>query len=149
MARVPKQGLGAAETRQRGRNTSGLDSRLIATVPDLSTPVQGTGYDYLNVTGTVTLGGNFTFHMMPGAENSFAAGDSLTLVSSSALTGTFLNLPHGTRLFASHGTGSFVINYTSTSVVLNQFLPVPEPSTWALMITGLGVVIFATLKRRR
>lgn len=117
---------------------------------DLSTPVPGTGHDFLNVTGTVALGGTFNFNMVgAGATSAFSAGDSLTLLNSSGLTGTFLNLPGGTRIFASHGVGSFVLNYTSTGVVLNQFLPVPEPSTWALMFTGLGVIAWATLRRRR
>lgn len=116
---------------------------------DLSTPVQGTGHDFLNVTGNAALGGTFTFHVQPGAEHSFSGGNSLTVLSAGALTGTFLNLPGGTRIFASHGVGSFVINYTSTSVVLDQFLPIPEPSTWALMIAGLGVVAWTTLRRKR
>jgi len=117
---------------------------------DLSTPTQGTGYDFLNVTGTVSLGGTFNISMAgAGATNAFSAGDSLTLINSSGLTGTFLNLPDGTRIFAAHGIGSFVINYTSNGVVLNQFVPVPEPSTWALMFSGLGVLAWTTFRRKR
>ena len=116
---------------------------------ELNTPVAGTGYDVLSVSGNVTLGGTFNFSMMPGAENSFSGTDSLTLISGNSLTGSFVGLPDGTRFNAVHGTGSFVINYTANGVVLNQFLPVPEPSTWALMLAGLAVVGCTVLRRRR
>jgi hypothetical protein len=50
---------------------------------------------------------------------------------------------------------SFVVNYGSgsvfdpNSVVYSDFLftPVPEPSTWALFITGLGLVGWQSRRR--
>jgi hypothetical protein len=38
---------------------------------------------------------------------------------------------------------------TVGSDVLLNFTPVPEPSTWALLLAGLGLVGFRKLRRRR
>ncbi len=116
---------------------------------DIAGTSQGTNYDYLAVSGTATLGGNFTFTMALGAENLIGGGATLTLLSSSALSGAFVGIPNGTRLLASSGTGSFILNYGPTSVTLSGFQPIPEPSIWALLLAGVGAVAVATVRRRR
>jgi fibronectin-binding autotransporter adhesin len=46
------------------------------------------------------------------------------------------------------GQFSLSLDNTGTNLVLN-FSPIPEPSTYALMIAGLGVTALATRRRRR
>ena len=46
------------------------------------------------------------------------------------------------------GTGQFDISQSGSNLMLN-FMPVPEPSTWALLLCGAGAVLFPALKRRR
>ncbi|MSU51361.1 MAG: PEP-CTERM sorting domain-containing protein [Opitutus sp.] len=47
------------------------------------------------------------------------------------------------------GQGSFLVTYTGSNLVLSNFDPVPEPSTWALIIAGLGIAAFTTLRRKK
>ena len=130
----------------QGNLTLLASSRLLF---EISGNVQGASYDFLSVSGAATLGGSLSLSMLPGAENNLSATSSLTLLSATSLTGTFANLPNGTRFVADQGIGSFVINYTGTSVVLSDFVPVPEPSTWALLIAGGAMLAGASLRRRR
>lgn len=116
---------------------------------------QGTGYDFVSVSGTATLG-NAQLQLVFG--NSFAgtvkATDTFTILSASSLGGAFSNVANGQRLFTSDNLGSFVVNYGpgsvfgSSSVVLSQFSSVPEPSTWAMIFVGLGAVAW-TVRRRK
>ncbi len=46
------------------------------------------------------------------------------------------------------GSFSFSLGGGNTALYLN-FTPVPEPSTWALMIAGAGAVLFPVFRRRR
>ena len=46
------------------------------------------------------------------------------------------------------GVGNFFVSQAGNNLVLN-FSPIPEPSTWALLVTGLGALAFTTLRRRR
>ncbi len=45
-------------------------------------------------------------------------------------------------------TGQFFVSQSGGSLLLN-FTPVPEPSTWALMATGLSAMVAAVRRRRR
>jgi hypothetical protein len=75
-----------------------------------------TGYDQLNVTGTVNLGGS-TLNTALGFAS--AVGNTFTIVHSTAgLSGTFNGLANGAIFSA--GGDSFQISYTSTDAVLTQ-----------------------------
>jgi hypothetical protein len=45
------------------------------------------------------------------------------LVSAQAITGHFTNVANGARLSTSDGSGSFVVNYSGSALVLSNFLP--------------------------
>ncbi len=108
----------------------------------------GTQYDRINVSGTAALAGTLTLTFINGFAATVLPSDTFTLVSAAALTGTFANVTtNGLRLTTTDGLGSFQVNFTGTALTLSNFTPVPEPSTWALLLLGLGALMI--LARRR
>ncbi len=121
---------------------------------ELGGTAQGTQYDYLVIGGNLVLGGNLALTFIGGFNTSVTGGMTFTLINSTTLAGTFLNVANGTRLTTTDGLGSFVVNYGAGSafpintVVLSNFLAVPEPSTWALLLTGVAFLALAARRRR-
>ena len=119
---------------------------------ELGGATQGFGYDFLNVSGTASLGGA---QLNVGFANGFTAttAGTFTLLTSSSLSGAFANVANGQRLVTLDGFGTFQVNYgagsafAANSVVLSNFIAIPEPSTWALF--GLGALALAAAHRRR
>lgn len=116
---------------------------------DIGGTAQGTSYDSLNVTGTANVAGTLTLNLVNGARSTILPTNTFTLINAASLTGTFANAANGARLFATDGQSSFLVAYTSTSLTLSGFSAIPEPSTWALLMTGLAVLAVTTLRRRR
>ena len=117
---------------------------------ELGGATQGSGYDFLSVSGTAALGGTLELRFI----NSFAAAvqstDSFTLLAATSRTGSFVNVPTtGLRIFTTDGLGSFQVNFSDTSVSLSNFVAVPEPSTGALVVVGLAVFFAGAYCRRR
>ena len=109
---------------------------------------QGADYDFMNVSGTAVLGGTLQLRFVNGFASTVTSADTFTILSSSGLSGSFLNVPTtSTRLGTFDGGGSFLVNYVGNSVTLTNFSPIPEPSTYALLALGVGVL--AALSRRQ
>ena len=110
--------------------------------------------DFLSVTGTLQLDGlltyNFLSNIMP------AATETYTIMTAGTLSGVFSNIKPGDRIFNANMNSSFVVNYGSgsdfgaNSVVFSsfEFTPIPEPSTFALLLTGLGLIMWQSRRRR-
>ena len=124
----------------------------------------GTGYNLLTVSGgTLALTANpsslsfdlntITISGTPAPALNFNAATGYSWMfatSASAITGfsagQFDINPTG---FANAtGGGTFSISETGNNLFLN-FTPVPEPSTWALIITGVFSIVPYALSRRR
>jgi hypothetical protein len=121
-------------------------SRLIV---ELGGTAQGTGYDFLSVTGAAALAGTLDFKFVNGFAATAGAGDTFSILTAASRSGVFLNaLAGGTRVVSSDGLGSFLVNYTASGVTLTDFVAVPEPSTYALLALGLGFVIRQVRRRR-
>jgi fibronectin-binding autotransporter adhesin len=120
----------------------------------------GTGYDTINVTGTanITASSITPFNISiesinmgsgtPGlASYTYPNNYQWTLLTSSTLT-TFsasdFNLTDGTFV----NGGVFSITSSGNDILLN-FTPVPEPSTWALMLSGAAAAGLIAWRRRR
>ena len=112
----------------------------------------GTDYDFIAVSGATALGGA---QLNVGLTSGFsaAAGQTFTLLTASGgLSGTFANVPNGQILFVNGG--SFLVNYgagsafATNSLVLSNFVPVPEPATWTLLLAGCGTLLIS-LRRRK
>ncbi|MEJ6602346.1 MAG: PEP-CTERM sorting domain-containing protein [Opitutaceae bacterium] len=110
--------------------------------------------DLVNVSGNLTLGGNLSWNLLSTLDP--VTTSMFTLFTANNLSGSFANATHGTRLSTADGHRSFIVNYGSgstfdaNSVIFSsfEFTPVPEPSTWALMFTGLMIITWQSRRRR-
>jgi hypothetical protein len=97
---------------------------------------------------SVVLNGSLAVSLINGFQATIQSSDTFTLLSTTtSLSGTFSGIANGTRLTTADGFGSFQVNYLSNGVSLSQFVPVPEPSTCALL--GLGSLALFLVHRRR
>ncbi|MEO5717413.1 MAG: hypothetical protein ABIR29_02450, partial [Chthoniobacterales bacterium] len=105
----------------------------------LSGLTQGTQSGFLNVNGTVALNGNLVVSFV----NPFQAGnnDNFTVLSSTSLSGAFTNVASGSRLAATDNSGTFLVTYNGTTVILSDFQPLGETpaSSSATASSGSGV----------
>jgi hypothetical protein len=92
-------------------------------------------YDFLDVNGTLTLGGQLA------VELSFtpAASDTFTVVEFNSLSGVFANAPISGNRYDLGAGNSFIVTYTANNVVLSDFAVIPEPSTFVLCGLALGL----------
>ncbi len=108
--------------------------------------------DLVSVSGNLVLGGTLSWNQLSALDP--ISTDMFTLFTANNLTGHLLE--RGARLSTANGHRSFIVNYGTTSifdtnsVVFSdfEFTPVPEPSTWALLMTGLFLVGWQGRRRR-
>jgi hypothetical protein len=79
---------------------------------------QGSTYDYIPVSGIVTLGGDLdvALNFTPANTDTFTV-----LASSSPITGRFDNVVSGGRLNTTGMDGSFIVNYSGNNLTLSGF----------------------------
>ena len=100
------------------------------------------------------LGGTLSLKVISDFLLSAPGNSTFTVVTSTGLTGAFSNVGNGQRLLSLDGGASFQVNYgagsafAANSVVLSSFIAIPEPSTHALIFTGLAW-LGITARRRR
>lgn len=136
---------------------NGITEELEIRAPGTGTP--GTDWDLLNVTGTLNLApltaGGYTLKVIslmpdnsPGAVSGLSGSTSWIIASASTSLTGFLSdgsqFTIDSSLFV--GGGIFSLSAPGNDLILN-FTPVPEPSTYALMIMGLAVV-FVSMRRQ-
>lgn len=110
--------------------------------------------DLVTVSGNLTLGGNLSWNLLSTLDP--VTTSMFTLFTANNLSGAFSNAAHGTRLSTADGHRSFIVNYGASSsfspnsVIFSnfEFTPVPEPSAWALMFTGLMIITWQSRRRR-
>lgn len=123
-------------------------SKLIV---DIAGSTQGVDYDFLSISGNATLGGALSVNVTEAFRGTISPAATFTVVTAANVTGAFTNAAPGARFWANDLQSSFVVNYTTTGVTLTNFqiVPIPEPSTWALMIAGLGVIAVSLWRKRK
>jgi hypothetical protein len=124
--------------------------------------VAGTDYDTINVSGgltiTATPAAPFTIDIesidpvagVPGMANfNYLQAYQWTLLASSGISGfSATDFMLDTTAFQNgFAGGNFSLTSDGSNIFLN-FTPVPEPSTWALIASGLGIVGIAARRRR-
>lgn len=98
---------------------------------ELSGPVAaGSSYDFLKVTGAATLAGALELELVQDYQFRVQATDRFVVLEAASISGTFANLPHGTRVSLPGNKGSFRVNYTSTQVILDAWQPSVTALTW-------------------
>jgi hypothetical protein len=108
----------------------------------------------LSISGDTSLAG--TLSIVTGNGFAFAAGQKFEIASihSGTLTGSFARIVDGSLSGSGNelaiGNGlELKVLYGSNDVLLDVMaVPVPEPSTWALMLCGAGVVGWLGGRRR-
>lgn len=106
--------------------------------------VRGSGYDALDVGGSVDLGGDTVLQLSFIGGFTALAGQQFQLINAGGgLFGEFANVADGGRLLTADGAGSFIVHYgDGQGLVLSDFsaAAVPEPGTWALMLGGAALL---------
>jgi len=109
----------------------------------LNETIDSSGISTITATAGVSLGTGSYFNLTLGSGFSATLGQTYTLISTNgAITGAFSNLAdggtytdNGYAFIASYGTG------TSNTFTLRVTMVAPEPQTWMMMATGLGMLM--------
>lgn len=122
----------------------------------------GTGWDYVQVGGTLTFTATptlpFTLNLI-SLNNSGASGNTANFSGANAYSWTIASATSfvgfnpaaftiDTSAFTSSLNGGLFSLSTSGGNLQLNFTPVPEPSTWVLLLAGLGIVGYRKFRRR-
>lgn len=99
---------------------------------------QGTSYDWVSVTGDAYLDGSVQFDI----EYAAAIGDTFTFLSTQdgTVSGSF------DRVFANGYQLGVTYSAHGVEVAITGVLAVPEPQSWALMLSGVGMLLWLGLR---
>jgi hypothetical protein len=95
------------------------------------------------IAGTVASGGlglhGSQYSGITGTTTSLGLGETETVI-----TGNNLQLAFGTTLDGSYYANSYLVLYQNTNTGTDDIdvIVVPEPGTWAMMLSGLAVLVF-------
>ncbi|QEG21704.1 beta strand repeat-containing protein [Mariniblastus fucicola] len=129
-------------------NLTLMDDTIFGSTAVLETELESNSlFDLLSVQGELLLDGALAVDLLVGF-NPLMTDTFAIATATDGIMGEFANVADGGMLLTTGGEGSFMVSYTSSSVVLSNFSPsaVPEPSA-ALCLVGLGLGV--VVRRRR
>ena len=133
---------GAAKLSIRLGDTTAGDSSVLAVAATSTVTLNGATLDISTGSNYVSplSGGALTYLLIDGAAGTTYSG---SFASDTVVIGadTFNVLYNVTSTDLSAGTGG-------GDVVL-EYVPVPEPATWAMLVSGMGMLVFTQRLRRR
>ena len=109
----------------------------------------GVDYDFVDINGSMLAGGLLQLSLLSGYENFLSPSTVLTIVTANQITGSFANIASGERLTTLDGWGSFQVDYTGGSLIVSNFIAIPEPSSFALLLIGGGLGARLLGRKRR
>ena len=137
---------GATLSIQLGKTTAGAP------------PVAGSDYDQVNSAGAVALN-DMTLSLSAYGVHNVEANDLFFIIlNGGGSAGTFSGVAEGSLV--SDGSNLYYVTYLAnrnTTTVANfgsamgndvALMAVPEPSTWAMLVSGMGMLVFAQRRRR-
>lgn len=108
----------------------------------------GSNYDKITATGAATIAGSLQVDLINNFHDTIAGNNTFTILQGSSVTGTFTGLPNGSRYTLSNERGSFRINYTATTVTLDDWQPVMTTLTWDPGTAEAGTSIVSNTNTR-
>ncbi|RYD22281.1 MAG: hypothetical protein EOP88_08670, partial [Verrucomicrobiaceae bacterium] len=118
------------------------------TLAELGGTNAGTSYDKITATGSVSVGGTLQVEFVGSFHDTVVGTTTFTLLQGSSVSGTFTGLPNGSRYVLPNERGSFRVNYTATTVTLDDWQPVITNLTWDPGTAEAGTNIAANTSTR-
>jgi hypothetical protein len=119
-----------------------------STVIELGGTSAGSSYDRITATGAVSVAGSLQVDFAGNFHDTVAGTSTFTILQGGSLSGTFTGLPNGSRYTLSNDRGSFRVNYTATSVTLDDWQPVITTLAWDPGTAEAGTAVFSNTNTR-
>ena len=130
--------VGAAFTLQPGSSTS----------IEIGGTSVGSTYDKITATGAVNVAGTLSVDLVNNFHDTIAPSNSFTILQGSSISGVFTGLPNGSRYTLANDRGSFRVNYTATTVVLDDWQPAVTTLAWDPGTAEAGTAVFTNSNTR-
>ncbi|MCW1912394.1 hypothetical protein OJ996_02345 [Luteolibacter sp. GHJ8] len=129
-------------------------SGIFSLQPGSSTSIEiggtsmGSNYDKITATGAVNVAGTLSVDLVNNFHDMIATSNSFTILQGSSIGGTFTGLPNGSRYTLPNDRGSFRVNYTATTVVLDDWQPTVTVLAWDPGTAEAGTEVFSNTNTR-
>ena len=117
-------------------------------VVDLGGTSEGSTFDRINASGAVALAGALQVNLVDSFHDTIHNSNVFTIVRGSSVSGTFTGYPNGSRFTLANDFGSLRVNYTATSVFLDDWQPVIVDLTWDPGTADAGTQVFSNINTR-
>ena len=132
-------------TSDGGDNSANLSPNLAFSVNGIAASNVYGFHDNLNSTASNITANDGYFYYVSGTTTALAVGNTVTLLAGTYTIPAVANFNvQANQTF----TGNMFVINSSGSALSGATSAVPEPSTWALLVVGAGLLGFVTLRRR-
>jgi hypothetical protein len=118
------------------------------TVVDLGGTSEGGTFDRITATGAAVIAGTLQVNLVNNFHDTISGSSVFTIVRGASVTGTFSGYPNGSRFTLANDFGSLRVNYTATTVTLDDWKPVIVNLTWDPGTADAGTAVFSNINTR-